>query len=159
MGYSNYYGGYQPAYYQPPMQDQLAQLRQTQFQQPIQSAQAPTAQFSMPNHQSDANVIIWVQVEAGAKAYLVAPGASVMLMDSEKNTFYLKSSDQSGMPLPLRIFDYTERTSDDKLTHRPEVEYVTRKEFEDLTARINELATKETARPKKVPLKEESNNG
>ena len=33
-----------------------------------------------------------------------------MLMDSESNTFYIKSSDNSGMPMPLRIFDYTERT-------------------------------------------------
>lgn len=56
------------------------------------------------------NGILWVQGEAGAKSWAVAPGKSVMLMDSESNTFYIKSSDQSGMPLPLRIFDYTERT-------------------------------------------------
>lgn len=54
--------------------------------------------------------ILWVQGEAGAKSWAVAPGKSVMLMDSESNTFYIKSSDQSGMPMPLRIFDYTERT-------------------------------------------------
>ena len=55
--------------------------------------------------------ILWVQGEAGAKSWAVAPGKSVMLMDSESNTFYIKSSDQSGMPMPLRIFDYTERNS------------------------------------------------
>lgn len=159
MGYSNYYGGYQPVYYQPPMQDQLAQLRQTQFQQPIQSAQTPTMQFPVSNQQPDTSGIVWVQGEAGAKAYLVAPGASVMLMDSEKNTFYLKSSDQSGMPMPLRIFDYTERTSNDKLQNPSENEYVTRKEFEDLTARIEDLSKKETTKSKKPPLKEEPNNG
>lgn len=54
--------------------------------------------------------ILWVQGEAGAKSWAVAPGKSVMLMDSESNTFYIKSSDASGMPMPLRIFDYTERT-------------------------------------------------
>ena len=54
--------------------------------------------------------ILWVQGEAGAKSWAVAPGKSVMLMDSESNTFYIKSSDNSGMPMPLRIFDYTERT-------------------------------------------------
>lgn len=57
------------------------------------------------------NGILWVQGEAGAKSWAVAPGKSVMLMDSESNTFYIKSSDQSGMPMPLRIFDYTERTN------------------------------------------------
>lgn len=55
------------------------------------------------------NGILWVQGEAGAKSWAVAPGKSVMLMDSERNTFYIKSSDQSGMPMPLRIFDYKER--------------------------------------------------
>lgn len=57
------------------------------------------------------NGILWVQGEAGAKSWAVAPGKSVMLMDSESNTFYIKSSDQSGMPMPLRIFDYTERNT------------------------------------------------
>lgn len=61
-----------------------------------------------PVQQNDSG-ILWVQGEAGAKSWAVAPGKSVMLMDSESNTFYIKSSDQSGMPMPLRIFDYTER--------------------------------------------------
>lgn len=53
--------------------------------------------------------IVWVQGEAGAKSYMVGAGNSVLLMDSEKSTFYIKSTDASGMPLPLRIFDYSER--------------------------------------------------
>lgn len=32
-------------------------------------------------------------------------------MDSESNSFFIKSADTSGMPLPLRIFDYQERTA------------------------------------------------
>lgn len=40
---------------------------------------------------------------------MVAAGNTVLLMDSENQTFYLKSADPSGMPLPLRIFDYKER--------------------------------------------------
>ena len=60
--------------------------------------------------QQNDNGILWVQGEAGAKSWAVAPGKSVMLMDSESNTFYIKSSDTSGMPMPLRIFDYKERT-------------------------------------------------
>lgn len=53
----------------------------------------------------------WVQGEAGAKAFPVSAGQSVLLMDSENNVFYIKSSDNSGMPLPLRTFDYKERTA------------------------------------------------
>ena len=53
--------------------------------------------------------LLWVQGEAGAKAYAIAPNTTVMLMDSEAQTFYLKSADASGMPQPLRVFDYKER--------------------------------------------------
>ena len=74
----------------------------------------------------------WVQGEAAAKAYLVAPNSSVLLMDSEKETFYIKSTDASGMPLPLRIFDYTERAQTTAVDS-----YITREEFEK---RLSELA-------------------
>lgn len=53
---------------------------------------------------------IWVQGEAAAKSYPVAPNSTVMLMDSESSRFFMKTSDQSGMPLPLRIFEFTEVT-------------------------------------------------
>ena len=72
---------------------------QMQYQQPMQAAQPAQ------------NGIQWVQGETGAKAYNVGAGQSVLLMDSESNVFYIKSTDNSGMPLPLRIFDYTERTA------------------------------------------------
>jgi len=59
--------------------------------------------------QNDDQEIKWVQGEAGAKAYLLAPNKRVMLMDSESDTFYIKSTDMNGVPLPLRIFDFHER--------------------------------------------------
>lgn len=52
--------------------------------------------------------IIWVQGEAGAKSYLVAPNNTVQLWDSERQTIYLKSADASGMP-SMKILDYTIR--------------------------------------------------
>ena len=140
----NYPYYYQP--YQPPMADQLTQLRQAQYQ-PVQSPQ---------QHQSP---IIWVQGEEAAKAYMVAPGNSVLLMDSEGSTFYLKSSDAQGMPMPLRIFDYIERTA-----HRPSQaqmpqadEFVTRAEFEALEARLEALTAPRQS-VKKVTQKEETSH-
>ena len=59
--------------------------------------------------QQGGNGLIWVQGETGAKGYLVAPNNTVLLMDSEANQFYLKSTDGSGMPLPLRVFKYERR--------------------------------------------------
>ena len=52
--------------------------------------------------------IIWVQGEAGAKSYLVAPNTTVQLWDSERQTIYIKSADASGMP-SIKTLDYTIR--------------------------------------------------
>ena len=81
--------------------------------------------------------ITWVQGEAGAKSYLVGAGQSVLLMDSESSSFYIKSTDASGIPLPLRIFDYTERTQAQQPSTQIQAgdkEYVTREEFNQWTA-------------------------
>lgn len=144
------YYGYQPYQpYQPPMADQLMQLRQQQYQPMIQQTPQQPAQ----------NGIIWVQGEEGAKAYMVAPGASVLLMDSENSSFYIKSTDQSGMPMPLRIFDYTERTAQRPVQAQviPSEEYVTRAEFDALTARLDALTTP-AKQTKKTATKEETVN-
>lgn len=80
------------------------------------------------------NQIIWVQGEAAAKAYPVVSGQSVQLMDSEESVFYIKSTDQSGMPQPLRIFDYKERTSERSTpaaAKNTNDDFVSRKEFEE----------------------------
>lgn len=69
--------------------------------------QNPYMQQYQPQQQSGG--LIWVQGEAGAKSHPVGAGQSVLLMDSESNRFFIKSADVSGMPLPLRIFEYTER--------------------------------------------------
>ena len=108
----------------------------------------PQQQFNQPvvQQQNDTG-ILWVQGEAGAKSWAVAPGKSVMLMDSESNTFYIKSSDQSGMPMPLRIFDYKERTeqqTQNEVIQHKEVDisqFVTRDEF---NRKLEELFTTKT---------------
>lgn len=77
-----------------PQMDRLAQM-QAQYQQP-------------PQQQQNVNQgILWVQGEAGAKSYLVAPNTSVLLMDSENERFYIKTTDSAGMPT-LRTFEYKE---------------------------------------------------
>lgn len=129
-----YYGNYNQ-FYQPPLQDNLAQMRNNQYMQMPQMQPMQQTQ----NQQSN-NGIIWVQGEEGAKAYMVAPGNSVLLMDSENSAFYIKSSDNSGMPMPLRIFDYAERNAKQQTQNiKPNVEYVTRQEFDALSARINDI--------------------
>lgn len=64
--------------------------------------------YQIPQTQQTNNGIIWVQGEAGAKSYLVAPNTTVQLWDSESQTIFLKSADASGMP-SMKILDYTIR--------------------------------------------------
>ena len=129
-----YYGNYNQ-FYQPPLQDNLAQMRNNQYMQ-----MPPMQPMQQAQNQQSSNGIIWVQGEEGAKAYMVAPGNSVLLMDSENSAFYIKSSDNSGMPMPLRIFDYVERNAKQQTQNiKPNVEYVTRQEFDALSARINDI--------------------
>lgn len=79
------------------------------YYQPMQMPeQIRTAQVQTPTV-CGGGAINWVQGIEGAKAFLVAPGNTVLLMDSDGSCFYLKSADNSGMPMPLRVFDYKER--------------------------------------------------
>lgn len=135
-----YYGNYNQ-FYQPSLQDNLAQMRNNQYMQIPQMPQMqPMQSMQQTQNQQSSNGIIWVQGEEGAKAYMVAPGNSVLLMDSENSAFYIKSSDNSGMPMPLRIFDYVERNAKQQTQNiKPNVEYVTRQEFDALSARINDI--------------------
>jgi hypothetical protein len=63
--------------------------------------------------------------------------------DSENSVFYIKTLDASGMPLPLRTFDYTERmpaqapmpSAQNEAQFNPG-EFVTRKEFEAAMAQF-----------------------
>lgn len=134
MNYPNYFpqSYYQNTYAQP-NNPQIA------YQQPI--VNQPQIQQVPKND----NAINWVQGESAARAYAVAPNQSVMLMDSDASVFYIKSADASGMPLPLRIFDYTERTQ--QPVNEPQIQpqqptqnYITREEFEQRLAEITQSA-------------------
>ena len=138
---------YNPYQVYQPMYQGIPDMRQ--FQPQMQPTQ-------MQSQQQSGSGIIWVQGEEGAKAYMVAPGNSVLLMDSENSAFYIKSTDQSGMPMPLRIFDYQERTSGKQpaqAIQNQEDSYVTRKEFDALAARLDELT-----QTRKQTKKEEVSN-
>lgn len=111
------YYGYQP--YQPPVPDHLTQLRQ-----PYQPAQ------------QQGQSIVWVQNEQEAFNYLVAPNSAVALWDSNNPVIYLKQADAAGKP-SMTIYDLVERVQ--RPVQSPSEQYVTRKEFETLAARMDEL--------------------
>lgn len=87
--------------------------------------------------------LLWVQGEAGAKSYLVAPNTTVLLMDSEGSRFYLKSTDNAGMP-SLRVFEYSEVSQNaPQATQSDQInlddKYVTRQEYDSLQGKYMEI--------------------
>lgn len=125
---------YQP---DPPPMDRLQQLQ----------AQRQMPQFAQPAQPPQTNQgLLWVQGETGAKSYLMAPNTTVLLMDSEGSRFYLKSTDNAGMP-NLRTFEYTEivQNSPQAPQTAPEdldSKYVTRQEYDALSAKYTEIMDK-----------------
>lgn len=141
------YGGYQYPQYQPQqmMQNQYGQMQQQQ-----------------------SGGLVWVQGIEGAKSYHVDAGQSVLLMDSESNCFFIKSADSSGMPLPLRIFDYTERTANNQQQQPAQTvetiidttQFVSREEFESRIAQIlNDIESKQSKTQYNGKRDGERNNG
>lgn len=113
--------------------------------QPFQNNTAPQAQ----NNYAPSQNLIWVQGEAGAKSYLVAPNSTVTLWDTESETIYIKSADASGMP-NMKVLDYKIRGNAVETANIPmQNGFATkddlnalRDELTALKARIEEEATK-----------------
>lgn len=142
MAYNNYFPmAYQPSYY------------------------PQSGNFQNGNTQN--NGIIWVQGEAGAKSYLVAPNNTVQLWDSEAQTIYLKSADASGMP-SMKILDYTIRgntpvTAQNAPTDTKtptDIHFITETEFEGVLEELAALKRKveDLSKPKSKSVKEAANN-
>ena len=127
MAYNSYFpAGYQPMYY--PQQNQVQ-----------------GTQMSLPNQVQQPQInngIIWVQGEAAAKSYPIAPNSSVPLWDSEANVIYIKSADMSGMP-SIKVLDYTMR---DVTARTPEIspqsEFATKDDISVLEKEISSLRSK-----------------
>lgn len=120
MAYGSYYpGSYQNSYY--------PQIQMPVIQQP---------------QQNNGNSIVWVQGEAGAKSYLVAPNTTVTLWDTESQTIYVKSADATGMPT-MKILDYTMRTDAPQVAKiQPLSEYASKEDVDYLKNEIEALRAK-----------------
>ena len=106
--------------------------------------------YPQQQNQQQSTGIIWVQGEAGAKSYLVAPNNTVQLWDSETQTIYLKSADASGMP-SMKILDYKIREGN-ATAPAPET-YATKADLDalqqkiaDLRSELDDLSTRRRSR-------------
>lgn len=95
--------------------------------------------YSPPQMPNVINGINWCQGETSAKAWPVAPGTGVVLLDSEDNVMYIKYADQMGRPILLKkkYEDYIE-PQPMAISSRAEpdmTEYVKRQDIEDMISR------------------------
>jgi len=99
------------------------------YNQSLQGAYYPQQNFNSP-------ICAYVQGEAAAKAYPVAPGQFAVLIDTELPVIYTKTTDQFGRPLPVRILDYVER-----IENPPEQvnNYVSKSDFDNFKNEIKEM--------------------
>lgn len=135
--------GYYPNYNNGAMPDMLGQYRQMH-------PMMPPMQQPQPN-----NGMIWVQGEAGAKSYLVAPGNTVVLWDSEDQVIYIKSSDAAGMP-EMKVLEYHERTAAPRAQQSGAVQFATLDMVNELRGKIDSLTAKMEGF---TTAKEDENNG
>lgn len=163
MAYQPYpYGGYQPALYYPgPVPDQLAQLRQSQVQQPMmqgaQMAQNPTSVQQQNILQAQQNSgMIWVPGKFDADNYLVAPNSAVALWDANAPVVYLRKADSTGKP-STEVYDLVKRTDNPAPQQAaPQIDwsqFVTRDQLEDI------LAERLKRPAKAAKVKEDTENG
>lgn len=123
--------------YMPPMQDNLAQLRQQQMMQPQMPAQTAQPQQMQTS-------VVWISGgKEEANGCMVAPNSRVIIFETNSMVFHIKERDASGTPIPMRTFNYTEEAENKPHdTKKMDDKFVTRKEFDALAALVSEMKGK-----------------
>ena len=106
-----------------------------------QQQQMPSNTFQYQQNQTGQgkNNIIWVKGKEDAKAMQLQPNSIVILLDSETNKFYIKTTDQIGLG-KLRVFEYNEK-EEGVTPYSQEVDlsnYVTKQQLQEILAKEGE---------------------
>ena len=143
----------QPIYNQPPMPP----MQEPQMQMRPQYQPAPQMQYPQQPQQNQA--IIWVPNEKSANDFIVAPNNAVTLWDMNAPVVYVKKADASGKPT-MTTYDLVERTQAVITPTAPRKdqseEYVTRREFDELVAKLTAPSVRPTRKVKEAEPNGES---
>lgn len=155
-------------YYQPNINDtylnRLQRLNQLQNQF---NNQCPPYNNPLPLN----NQIIFVQGETGAKAYQIPNNTTVLLMSSESNEFFIKTTDSSGFPT-IRKFTFQEHPNQEQQSKQcscdcqnnstatlPLKDYVTQEEFNNFKKEILNFYESNLSNGKPTIGNKKSNDG
>lgn len=151
----NEFNGF-PATYQPqafPQNGQNISSVQQRVFSPVQNSY-------VQNQQTTLNQMVWVQGEAGAKAYPLPSNTTLPLWDELANVIYIKSTDAIGRS-SMTILDYTERPVESTFESIQNTEYVTMEKFNGLSNEISEIKkmlSEISGKPRYNNRKENQNN-
>lgn len=144
--------GQQPYVYQQPIYNQPPMMQEPMMRPQYQ----PTPQYPTPQpqpQQSGGQSIIWVPNEKAANEFIVAPNNAVTLWDMNAPVVYVKKADASGKPT-MTTYDLVERSTAPVIPTAPQtvptVEYVTRKDFDELAAKVAALSVKPVRKVKEA---------
>ena len=157
-------------YYQPNINDtyfnRLQRINQLQNQLNNQYPQYASAGTLPLNNQ-----IIFVQGETGAKAYQIPNNTTVLLMSSESNEFFIKTTDSSGFPT-IRKFTFQEHPNQEQQPKQcscncqnnstaslPLKDYVTQEEFNNFKKEILSFYESNLSNGKPTIGNKKSNDG
>lgn len=166
--------------YNPMLNQQMAQLDQEYAQRKAnimqsfysqqqsanwgQQNQAPTQAQSQQQSPAQTKNVNWIIVNGiqGAKALQVPANATYWLMDSGESAFYVKETDEFGTLKTFKGYRFTE-IPEQELNGMPEPQidmskYVSKAEFDDLKAQLEQLTTAQKKQPAKSN-KEAVDNG
>lgn len=86
--------------------------------------------YGQPNYNQPNVLFAYVMGIEGAKAFFVQPNQTVILRDSQDNYLYEKTADMQGR-ITMRVYELHD------VEQKPHVEYVTKKEFDELVSKLN----------------------
>ena len=95
----------------------------------------PPSVTPIQNQPQMQNTFAWIQGEEAARNYPVAPGNTVVLIDSDKPVMYMKTTDLSGRPQQMQIRYLVSKEDYDKIQNgssfsENDDKYVTKETFE-----------------------------
>lgn len=107
--------------------------------QPLTAPMGQQNWMYQPTITQPVNGLVSVTGIEGAKAYQLPPNSSMPLFDRDSDMLYVKSTDAAGYPT-LKAF----RFEPVEAQEQPSQDYVTREDFDALTARVEELSKPKT---------------
>ena len=124
-------------------------MGQNQFYNPQMMNPTP----GQPQEQTQS--LIRVNGIDGAKAYQMTANSTVALFDSNEDVMYVKSTDGAGFP-SIRTFYFTEKVNAE--VKSPDVEYISREEFEEFKKELMGNGKQSIQRSKSNLTDKSSNN-